>query len=47
MGIHCWIFTGSEYFRDNRPESTMVEISKLIEPEFVVEIEAEAIFRNN
>jgi enamine deaminase RidA (YjgF/YER057c/UK114 family) len=32
-----------EVFRDIRPASTMVEVARLIEPEMMVEIEAEAI----
>ena len=32
-----------EFFKDIRPASTMVEISKLVEPEMLVEIEADAI----
>ena len=32
-----------EFFRDIRPAATMVEISKLIAPEMLVEIEADAI----
>lgn len=32
-----------EFFRDIRPASTMVEVSKLIDPAMMVEIEAEAI----
>jgi enamine deaminase RidA (YjgF/YER057c/UK114 family) len=32
-----------EYFRDIRPASTMVEISRLIAPDMLVEIEADAI----
>jgi enamine deaminase RidA (YjgF/YER057c/UK114 family) len=32
-----------EYFRDIRPCTTMVEVSKLISPEYLVEIEADAI----
>lgn len=32
-----------EFFRDIRPVATMVEVSKLIAPEMLVEIEAEAI----
>ena len=32
-----------EFFRDIRPASTMVEVSRLIVPEMLVEIEAEAI----
>ena len=31
-----------EYFRDIRPVTSMVEVSKLISPEMVVEIEADA-----
>lgn len=32
-----------EFFRDIRPVTSMVEVSKLISPEILVEIEAEAI----
>jgi enamine deaminase RidA (YjgF/YER057c/UK114 family) len=32
-----------EFFRDIRPVATMVEAAKLISPEMLVEIEAEAI----
>jgi enamine deaminase RidA (YjgF/YER057c/UK114 family) len=32
-----------EFFRDIRPAATMVEVSRLIDPEMLVEIEAEAI----
>ncbi len=32
-----------EFFSDIRPASTMVEVSRLISPELLVEIEAEAI----
>ena len=32
-----------EFFRDIRPATSMVEVSKLISPEMLVEIEAEAI----
>lgn len=32
-----------EFFRDIRPAATMVEISKLISPEMLVEIEADAV----
>lgn len=32
-----------EYFKDIRPCTTMVEVSKLISPEYLVEIEADAI----
>lgn len=34
-----------EFFDDVRPASTMVEVSSLIGPEYVVEVEAEAIVR--
>ena len=32
-----------EFFRDIRPVATMVEVARLIQPEMLVEIEAEAI----
>ena len=32
-----------EFFHDIRPASTMVEVMRLIEPEMLVEIEAEAV----
>lgn len=32
-----------EFFRDIRPAATMVEVSRLIDPNMLVEIEAEAI----
>jgi enamine deaminase RidA (YjgF/YER057c/UK114 family) len=32
-----------EFFRDIRPVTSMVEVSRLIDPRMVVEIEAEAI----
>jgi enamine deaminase RidA (YjgF/YER057c/UK114 family) len=32
-----------EFFRDVRPATSMVEVSKLIAPEMLVEIEAEAV----
>lgn len=35
-----------EFFRDVRPATSMVEISKLIDPKMVVEIEAEAILKD-
>ena len=34
-----------EFFREIRPVTTMVEISRLIDPSMLVEIEAEAILR--
>jgi len=33
----------AEFFRDIRPATTMVEVSKLIAPEMLVEIEADAV----
>ena len=33
----------AEFFRDIRPATTMVEISKLIDPRMLVEIEADAV----
>jgi reactive intermediate/imine deaminase len=35
-----------EYFREIKPATTMVEVSKLIEPEILVEIEALAIIED-
>jgi enamine deaminase RidA (YjgF/YER057c/UK114 family) len=32
-----------EFFRDIRPASTMAEISKLVDPDMLVEIEADAV----
>jgi enamine deaminase RidA (YjgF/YER057c/UK114 family) len=34
-----------EFFRDIRPAATMVEVRRLIAPEMLVEIEAEAVLR--
>ena len=31
-----------EFFKDIRPATTMVEVSRLISPEIIVEIEADA-----
>ena len=36
-----------EFFKDIRPCTTMVEVSKLISPEYLVEIGATAIIQNN
>lgn len=36
-----------EFFKDIRPCTTMVEVRKLISPEYLVEIEASAIIENN
>jgi len=35
-----------EFFRDIRPAASMVEVSQLISPEILVEIEADAIIRS-
>jgi enamine deaminase RidA (YjgF/YER057c/UK114 family) len=35
-----------EFFREIKPATTMVEVSRLIEPEILVEIEAEAIIED-
>lgn len=35
-----------EFFKDIKPATTMVEVSKLIEPEILVEIEADAIIES-
>jgi len=36
-----------EFFKDIKPCTTMVEVSKLISPEYLVEIEATAIITNS
>lgn len=36
----------SEFFKDIKPCTTMVEVSKLISPEYLVEIEATAVIKN-
>jgi len=44
--ISCWQDVGrahGELFADVRPVATMVEVSALIDPDLIVEIEAEAI----
>lgn len=36
----------AEFFRDVRPATTMVEVRRLIDPEMLVEIEADALIDN-
>ena len=46
INIEDWQEIGrahGEYFRDIRPAATMVQVVRLIEPDMLVEIEAEAI----
>jgi enamine deaminase RidA (YjgF/YER057c/UK114 family) len=47
--IEYWEEVGrahGEYFKEIKPASTLVEVSKLIEPDILVEIEADAIIEN-
>lgn len=37
----------AEFFRDIKPATSMVEVSKLIHPDLLIEIEATAIISNN
>jgi enamine deaminase RidA (YjgF/YER057c/UK114 family) len=44
--INHWPDVGrahGEFFRDTRPAATMVEVSRLISPDLLVEVEAEAV----
>ena len=44
--IDCWEEAGrahSEYFRQIKPATTMVEVSRLIHPDLLIEIEVSAV----
>jgi enamine deaminase RidA (YjgF/YER057c/UK114 family) len=43
MAESRWNISSGEFFRDVRPASTMVEVVRLISPDMLVEIEADAI----
>jgi enamine deaminase RidA (YjgF/YER057c/UK114 family) len=36
-----------EFFRDIRPASTMVQVARFIDPEWLVEVEADAVIEND
>jgi len=45
--IGDWQHVGAvhaEFFRDTKPAATMIEVSRFIDPEWLVEIEADAYF---
>ena len=37
----------AEFFRDVKPAATMVQVSSLIEPDLLIEIEVDAVITNN
>ena len=49
MGFTRWDEIGrahAEFFREIRPATTMVEVSRLIDPDMLIEIEADAVIEN-
>jgi enamine deaminase RidA (YjgF/YER057c/UK114 family) len=48
--ISDWEAVGAvhgEFFRDLRPASTIIQVARLIDPEWLVEIEADAVVESN